>query len=124
MPGRLARSIKDLFEHGGRVSRATHQERAWVRRGARVGCGLWGTLAPVSDRQILEEFRRRLTEAVRSAPAQDLEKNLHALLGAFFERFDLASREELEVQKTLIERAQAKLAALEARVAEIESRKR
>ena len=45
------------------------------------------------------------------------------LLGAFFDRFDLAAREDLEVQKKLLERAQAKLAALEARVVELEKRK-
>jgi BMFP domain-containing protein YqiC len=70
----------------------------------------------------LEELRARIAEALKSSPAQDVEKNLHALLGAFFERFDLAAREDLEVQKKLLERAQAKLAALEARVAELEAR--
>jgi BMFP domain-containing protein YqiC len=71
----------------------------------------------------LEELRVRIAEALRSSPAQDLEKNLHVLLGAFFDRFDLAAREDLEVQKKLLERAQAKLAALEARVVELEKRK-
>lgn len=77
----------------------------------------------MTDRRVLEEFRQRLTDALRSSPAQDLEKNLHALLAAFFDRFDLASREDLDVQKKLLERAHAKLAALESRVAELESRK-
>ena len=71
----------------------------------------------------LEELRVRIAEALRGSPAQDLEKNLNALLGAFFDRFELASREDLEVQKKLLERAQSKLAALEARVAELEARK-
>jgi hypothetical protein len=71
----------------------------------------------------LEELRARIAEALKSSQAQDLEKNLHALLGAFFDRFDLAAREDLEVQKKLLERAQAKLAALEARVAELETRR-
>lgn len=71
----------------------------------------------------LEELRARLAEALRSSPAQDLEKNLNALLAAFFDRFDLAAREDLEVHRKLLERAQAKLAALEARVAELEARK-
>ena len=79
--------------------------------------------AIMDDRSPLEDLRARISEAVRSSPAQDLEKNLHALMGAFFDRFDLASREDLEVQKRLLERAQAKLAALEARVAELEARK-
>lgn len=76
------------------------------------------------DRQALDEFKRRVSEAVRASPAQDLEKNLHALLGAFLERFDLATREDLEVQKELLARAQAKLAALEARIAELEKNPR
>jgi len=70
----------------------------------------------------LDELRARITQALHDSPAQDLEKNLHALAGAFFDRFDLASREDLEVQKKLLERAQAKLAALERRLAELEAR--
>jgi len=73
-------------------------------------------------RRPLDELRERISEALRASPAQDLEKNLHALLVAFFDRFDLAAREDLEVQKKLLERAQAKLAALESRVAELEAR--
>ena len=70
----------------------------------------------------LEDLRARISEALRASPAQDIEKNLHALMAAFFDRFDLAAREDLEVHKKLLERAQAKLAALEARVAELEAR--
>jgi hypothetical protein len=75
----------------------------------------------MSEKNPLEDLRARISEALRGSPAQDLEKNLHALLAAFFERFDLAAREDLEVHKKLLERAQAKLAALEARVAELEA---
>jgi hypothetical protein len=80
----------------------------------------------VADRNPLDElreFRDRVSAALRASPAQDLEKNLHALMTAFFDRFDLAAREDLEVHRKLLERAQAKLVALEARVAELEARK-
>ncbi len=77
----------------------------------------------MAERNPLDEFRERIGEALRGSPAKDLEKNLHALMAAFFDRFDLAAREDLEVHKKLLERAQAKLAALEARVAELEARK-
>lgn len=77
----------------------------------------------MADTNPFEDLRRRVTEALHGSPAQDIEKNLHALLGAFFDRFDLAAREDLEVHKKLLDRAQAKLAALEARVAELEARK-
>jgi hypothetical protein len=76
----------------------------------------------MNERNPVAELRARFAEALRNSPAQDLEKNLQALLGAFFERFDLAAREDLEVHKKLLERAQAKLAALETRVAELEAR--
>jgi BMFP domain-containing protein YqiC len=71
----------------------------------------------------LDELKARISEALRASPAQDLQKNLNALLAAFFDRFELAAREDLEVHRKLLERAQAKLAALEARVAELEARK-
>jgi len=74
------------------------------------------------DKRLLDELGERLGEAAKASPAQDLEKNLRALLGAFFDRFDVVLREDFEVQKRLLERAQAKLAALEARVAEMEKR--
>jgi BMFP domain-containing protein YqiC len=76
----------------------------------------------MAESNSFEYLRRRVSEALRDSPARDIEKNLHALLGAFFDRFDLALREDLEVQKKLLERAQAKLAALEQRVANLESR--
>ena len=77
----------------------------------------------MAERNPLDQLRERIGEALRSSPAMDAEKNLHALMAAFFDRFDLAAREDLEVHKKLLERAEAKLAALEARVAELESRK-
>ena len=77
----------------------------------------------MTEKNVVEELKQRISDAMRSSPAQDLEKNLHALLVSFFDRFDLAAREDLEVQKKLLERAQAKLAALEARVAQLEARK-
>ena len=77
----------------------------------------------MAEQNPLDELRERIGEALRASPAQDLEKSLQALMTAFFDRFDLAAREDLEVHKKLLERAQAKLAALEARVAELEARK-
>ena len=65
----------------------------------------------------------RLGEAARNSPAADLEKNLRALLGAFFDRFDVVLREDFDVQRRLLERAQAKLADLEARLAQLEQRR-
>jgi len=78
----------------------------------------------VIERRLFDDLADRLNEAVKASPAQDLEKNLRALLAAFFDRFDVVLREDFDVQRRLLERAQAKLAALEARVAELERDRR
>ncbi len=74
------------------------------------------------DKRLFEELNERMGEALRNSPAQDIERNLRALLAAWFDRLDLVLREDFEVQKKLLERAQAKLAKLEARIAELEAR--
>jgi len=73
------------------------------------------------ERSPLEELGSRVEDAVRGSPLEDLQKNLRALLVAFFERFDVVPREDFEVQKKLLARAQEKLALLEARVQELEA---
>jgi BMFP domain-containing protein YqiC len=75
------------------------------------------------DNRLFDELRQRIDEALRASPAQDLEKNLRALLAAWFDRLDLVLREDFEVQKKLLERAQAKLTELEGRIAELEARR-
>lgn len=75
------------------------------------------------DKRFFDELNERISEAFRSSPAQDIEKNLKAMLAAGFARLDLVLREDFEVQQKLLERAQAKLAELEARLAELEARK-
>lgn len=81
------------------------------------------TLPSMTDKDPLDDLRSRVREALKNSPVQDLEKNLQALLTAFFDRFDLAVREDLEVHRKLLARAQEKLAALEARVSVLEERK-
>ena len=56
------------------------------------------------------------------APAADLERNLKALLGQTFQRLELVTREEFDLQRELLTRARARLEQLEVRVAELEQR--
>jgi BMFP domain-containing protein YqiC len=74
------------------------------------------------DRRFFEELNERIAQALRDSPAQDVEKNLRAMLASWFDRMDLVLREDFEVQRKLLERAQAKLAELETRIAELERR--
>ena len=76
------------------------------------------------DKRLIDELGSRVREAMQSSPAQDLERNLHALVVAFLERFDVVPREDFEVRRKLLARAQEKLAGLEARIAALEARSR
>jgi len=78
----------------------------------------------MTEKRLIDELGERIAEAMRESPVQDLDKNLHALLGAFFDRYDLVLREDFEVQKKLLLRAQAQLETLESRLAELEARTR
>jgi BMFP domain-containing protein YqiC len=72
------------------------------------------------DKRLVEELNERIAHALRDSPAADLNKNLRALFTGWLDRFDLVTREDFDVQKKLLERVQAKLAELEARIAELE----
>jgi len=72
------------------------------------------------EKPLFEELSERINEALRNSPAQDIEKNLRALLAGWFDRMDLVMREDFEVQKKLLEAAQTKLAELEARLDQLE----
>src|SRR5580698_5126029 len=73
----------------------------------------------------LDDLARRLSESVPEsvrAFGRDLEGNFKAVLQAQLSKLDLVSRQEFDVQAAILERTQAKLAAMEARLKDIEAR--
>ena len=72
--------------------------------------------------KLLAELSARLAALAANNPAKDLEKNFRGMLSSTFSKLDLVTREEYDVQARLLARAKEKLAALESRVAELESR--
>ena len=76
----------------------------------------------MNDR-LLSELSARLAEMAAQNPLKDLEKNFRGMLSSAFTRLELVSREEYDVQTQVLARTREKLAALEARVAELEARR-
>ncbi|MCK9284508.1 MAG: accessory factor UbiK family protein [Rhodocyclaceae bacterium] len=70
--------------------------------------------------KLLDEMSSRLSQLIAASPAADLEKNAKAMLGGVFSRLDLVTRDEFDIQRELLTRALEKVAALEARIAELE----
>jgi ubiquinone biosynthesis accessory factor UbiK len=67
---------------------------------------------------ILAELRKRVPQGLGA----DVEKNLRAALSGVFDRLDLVTREELEVQEQVLARTRARLQEMERRIAELEAK--
>jgi ubiquinone biosynthesis accessory factor UbiK len=73
----------------------------------------------------LDDLARRLAESVPEslrAFGRDMESNFKAVLQAQLAKLDLVTRQDFDVQAAILERTQAKLTALEARLIEIEAK--
>lgn len=73
------------------------------------------------DKKLLDDINERMRSLLAQSPAADIEKNLRVLLAGWFSRLDLVTREEFDVQREVLRRAQERLAQLEARLAELEA---
>jgi len=76
----------------------------------------------VNDK-LLGDLAAKLAELAAGNPARDFERNSRALLAAAFAKLDLVPREEYDVQVQVLSRLREQLAALEARVAELEGKR-
>jgi ubiquinone biosynthesis accessory factor UbiK len=71
----------------------------------------------------LDDLAKRLADSVPEslrAFGRDLEGNFKAVLHAQLAKLDLVTRQDFDVQAAILERTQAKLVAIEARLKEIE----
>jgi BMFP domain-containing protein YqiC len=75
------------------------------------------------DKRFIDELNERIARAMQGSPVADVEKNVRAALAGWFDRMQLVPREDFEVQRRLLERAQAKLAELEKRISDLETRR-
>ncbi|MES0873191.1 accessory factor UbiK family protein [Sinimarinibacterium thermocellulolyticum] len=79
----------------------------------------------MTDGPRFEDLARQLAEVLPqnlSALRRELEDNFRAVLRANLEKWDLVSRERFDIQAELLARTQAKLVALEQRLAELEKK--
>jgi ubiquinone biosynthesis accessory factor UbiK len=77
------------------------------------------------DPKYFDDLARRISASLpESARAlqKDVERQVRATLHQGFERMDLVTREDFDVQVTLLERTRARLRELEARVATLEGK--
>ena len=77
------------------------------------------------DSTSLDDLAQRLADSVPESlrrVGRDLEGNFKAILQAQLSKLDLVSRHEFDVQAALLERTQAALGGMEARLKELEAK--
>lgn len=72
--------------------------------------------------KLFEELSAKVSEVFAHSPAADLEKNLKALLASGFNKLDLVTREEFDIQQQVLARTREQVIALEGRVAALEAK--
>ena len=75
----------------------------------------------MQNQKIIEEVSAKIKDMLGQSPAADIEKNLRAVLQSVFNKLDLVTREEFDVQMQVLAATRIKLEALEARVLELEA---
>jgi BMFP domain-containing protein YqiC len=73
----------------------------------------------------LDDLAKRLAESVPEslrAFGRDLESNFKAVLQAQLAKLDLVTRQDFDVQAAILQRTQATLTALEARLKDLEAK--
>jgi ubiquinone biosynthesis accessory factor UbiK len=70
--------------------------------------------------RIAEEMQSKVGDAIRNSPAQEIEKNVRAMMNQGFQKMDLVTRDEFELQAKVLSKTREKLEALELKVAEME----
>jgi BMFP domain-containing protein YqiC len=73
------------------------------------------------DTKIIDQFVSAVTRVLPEGP-KGVEKNLRAAMQGVFDRMNLVSREELEVQEQVLARTRTRLLELEKRITELEEK--
>jgi BMFP domain-containing protein YqiC len=63
-----------------------------------------------------------VADLIARSPAADIERNVKAFMGQAFTRMDLITREEFDVQVSLLGKAQTRIEALETQLQALEHR--
>ena len=71
-------------------------------------------------KKFFDELSAKLGDTIDNSPVKDVEKNVKAMLGSAFNRMDLVTRAEFDIQQQVLLKTREKLAELEARLAELE----
>jgi len=69
-----------------------------------------------------EEFQKNVSDLIARSPAADIERNVKAFMGQAFNKMDLITRDEFDIQVDMLKRVQERATLLEEQVQQLEQR--
>jgi hypothetical protein len=70
----------------------------------------------------LDAFQKNVSDLISRSPAADVERNVRAFMTQSFNKLDLVTREEFDIQSDLLRQAIAKAEGLERQIQALEQR--
>ena len=69
-----------------------------------------------------EEFQKNVSELIARSPAAEIERNVKAFMGQAFNKMDLVTRDEFDIQEDMLKRVQERAQTLELQIQQLEQR--
>ena len=69
-----------------------------------------------------EEFQKNVSELIARSPAAEIERNVKAFMGQAFNKMDLVTRDEFDIQVDMLKRVQERAQTLETQIQQLEQR--
>lgn len=71
-------------------------------------------------KDFFDQMSQKISETIANSPAKDVEKNMKAMMVSTFNKMDLVTREEFDIQQNVLLKTREQLALLEQRLAKLE----
>ena len=68
---------------------------------------------------ILQEMQQKVESMLQNSPAKDVQSHIKSLMNNTFNKLDLVTREEFDIQKQVLQHTRAKLELIEKQLDEI-----
>lgn len=74
----------------------------------------------IKPNELFEDFQKNVHALIANSPAADIEKNVKSFMAQGFAKMELVTREELDVQRALLDTLCQRIKTLEEIVAKLE----
>ena len=74
------------------------------------------------NKLFIEDLIKKIETELQNLPFDDFKKNLRIVIISFFEKLDLVTKEEFDIQEKTLKHAQEKLYKMEKKISDLEEK--